>query len=76
MRWSASVTTRVEYQAVLFKNDGIETYESTALLAANNLEAKEKAKKWIASLESIAEDACLQISLNGVGIWSLRPGEL
>jgi hypothetical protein len=66
---------RMEYQVALMKGDGSETYDSTALLAASNLEAVDKAKRWIASVGSIAEDAWLQINLNGMGIMSLRPGE-
>jgi hypothetical protein len=70
-----SVKMRMEYQVALMKSDGSETYDSTALLAASNLEAVEKAKRWIASVGCIAEDARLQINLNGMGIMSLRPGE-
>jgi hypothetical protein len=69
------MNTRMEYQVALFKGDGTEAYESIALLAADNLEAVEKAKRWIASVGCIAEDAWLQINLNGMGIISLRPGE-
>jgi hypothetical protein len=64
----------MEYQAVLLK-DGDTTYESTGLIAADNAEAIKKAKDWTASFDFVAEDAWLQISLNGIGIRSLRPGE-
>jgi hypothetical protein len=65
----------MEYQVALLNGDCTETYDSTALLAANNLEAVDKAKRWIVSVCYIAEDARLQINLNGMGIMSLRPGE-
>jgi hypothetical protein len=65
----------MEYQIALMTDDGSKTYNSTALIAANNLEALEKAKCWIASVGTVAEDAWLQINLNGMGIKSLRPGE-
>jgi hypothetical protein len=65
----------MKYQAALLKGGGTITYESTALFAADNSEAIEKAKRWTASFDSVAEDAWLQINLNGVGIRSLRPGE-
>ena len=66
---------RMKYQIALLKGGGTITYEATALFAADNSEAMDKAKDWTASLNSIAEDAWLQINLNGVGIRSLRPGE-
>ena len=66
---------RMKYQVALLKDGGLVTYESTALFATDNSEAIEKAKNWTASLDSVAEDAWLQINLNGVGIRSLRPGE-
>jgi hypothetical protein len=66
---------RMEYQIALLKGGGTIAYETTALLAADNSEAIEKAKDWTASLSSIAGDAWLQINLNGVAIRSLRPGE-
>ena len=66
---------RMEYEVALLKGDGAETYESMTLLAADNLEAVEKARRWIASIGYIAADARLQINLNGMGIMSLRPGE-
>jgi hypothetical protein len=65
----------MEYQVALLSGDGTETYDSTALLAANNIEAMDKAKRWIASVDCVAEGAWLQINLNGMGIMSLRPGE-
>jgi hypothetical protein len=64
----------MKYEVALLKDGGIITYESSALFAADNSEAIEKAKHWTASFDSIAEDAWLQINLNGVGIRSLRPG--
>ena len=67
---------RMEYQITLLKGDGTETDESTALLAANNIEALDKAKLWVASVGCVAEDAWLQINLNGMGIMKLRPGNL
>jgi len=66
---------RMKYQVALLKDGGLVTYESTALFATDNSEAIEKAKNWTASFDSVAEDAWLQINLNGVGIRSLRPGE-
>lgn len=66
---------RMKYQVVLLKDGGTETYDSTALIAADNSEAIEQAKSWTATLASVEADAWLQINLNGVGIRSLRPGE-
>jgi hypothetical protein len=66
---------RMKYQVALLKDGDTITYESAALFAADNFEAIEKAKNWTTSFDSIAEDAWLQINLNGVGIRSLRPGE-
>ena len=66
---------RMKYQVALLKDGGIVAYESTALFAADNSEAIERAKHWTASFDSVAKDAWLQINLNGVGIRSLRPGE-
>jgi hypothetical protein len=63
----------MKYSAVLLK-DG-ETYEATSVIAADNTEALKKVKEWMASLDCVAEDAWLQITLNGVGIRSLRSGE-
>ena len=65
----------IEYQVDLLQDDGATIYGSTALVASNNIEAIEKAKHWAASLTRIAEDAWLQINLNGIGIQTLRPGE-
>jgi hypothetical protein len=45
---------RMEYQVALLSGDGTETYDSTALLAANNIEAMDKAKRWIASVDCFA----------------------
>ena len=66
---------RMKYQIALLKGGGIIAYEATALFAADNSEAIDKAKDWTASLNFIAKDAWLQINLNGVAIRSLRPGE-
>lgn len=65
----------MKYQVTLLKDGGCEAYESTGLLAPDNIQAIEKAKAWTASFDCIAEDAWLQIDLNGIGICSLRPGE-
>lgn len=65
----------IEYQVALFNGDGTQAYESTSFLAADNLEAIEQAKRWIALLGCVSEDVWLQISLNGIGIKSLRPGD-
>jgi hypothetical protein len=69
------MNTPMKYQIALLKSDGTEAYCSTALIASDNFEALEKAKHWITSVGCIAEDARLQINLNGMGIMSLRPGE-
>jgi hypothetical protein len=69
------MSVHMEYHAVLLKGDGATTYESTEFLAADNLEAIEKAKNWTTGFKPIAEDAWLQITLHGVGIRSLRQGE-
>ena len=66
---------RMEYHVDLLKDDGATICGSTALVASNNVEAIEKAKHWAASLTRIAEDAWLQINLNGIGIQTLRLGE-
>jgi len=66
---------RMKYQIVLLRGGGTIAYEATALFAADNSEAIDKAKNWTTSRNSIAEDAWLQINLNGVAIRSLRPGE-
>jgi hypothetical protein len=69
------MSVHVKYQALLLKGDGEATYETTEFLAADNLEAIEKAKNWTSGFKPIAEDAWLQITLYGVGIRSLRQGE-
>ncbi len=69
------MNTSLEYQVALLKDGGLETYESTGVIAADNSEAMEKAKAWTSSFTFIAADAWLQIALNGIGIYSLRPGE-
>ena len=69
------MNNRMEYHVDVLKEDGSTICGSTALLASNNLEAIEKAKQWAASLTLMAEDAWLQINLNGIGIQTLRPGE-
>ena len=69
------MNNRMEYHVDLLKDDGATIYGSTALMASNNVEAIEKAKHWAASLARLAEDAWLQINLNGIGIQTLRPGE-
>lgn len=66
---------RIEYHVDLLKGDGTTLYGSTALLASNNVEAIEKAKRWAASFMHSVEDAWLQINLNGIGIRTLRTGE-
>ena len=43
------MNNRLEYHVDLLKDDGATIYGSTALLAANNVEAIEKAKHWAAS---------------------------
>ena len=78
LHWAAgdSVVNRpMKYSAVLLKDGGPKTYEATSVIAADNTEALKKVKEWTASLDGVAEDAWLQITLNGVGIRSLRPGE-
>jgi hypothetical protein len=69
------MNNRMEYHVDLLKDDGATICGSTALMASNNLEAIEKAKQWAASLARLAEDAWLQINLNGIGIQTLRHGE-
>jgi hypothetical protein len=69
------MSNRLEYHVDLLQDDGATIYGSTALLAANNVEAIEKAKHWAASLARAAEGAWLQINLNGIGIQTLRPSE-
>jgi hypothetical protein len=65
----------MKYHAVLLKDGGPTTYENTSVIAVDNSEALKKVKKWMASFECVADDAWLQITLNGVGIRSLQPGE-
>ena len=69
------MNSRMQYQVALVKGGSAEIYESTAVMAASNLEAVEKARNWTSSFERIADDAWLQINLNGIGIRSLRPGD-
>jgi len=64
----------MKYHAVLLKDGGPTTYENTSVIAVDNSEALKKVKKWMASFECVADDAWLQITLNGVGIRSLQPG--
>jgi hypothetical protein len=45
------------------------------LIAVDNSEALKKVKEWTASFDCVADDAWLQITLNGIGIRSLRLGE-
>jgi hypothetical protein len=65
----------MKYQIALLKDGGTTAYGSTAIFAADNSEAMDKAKIWMASFHPVAADAWLQINLNGVSIRSLRPGE-
>ncbi len=65
----------MKYQATLLLEDGATHYESTEFFAVDNPEAIEKAKTWIAAFGVVAEDARLQITLHGLGIRYLRPGE-
>ena len=71
----SAVNRPMKYSAVLLKDGGLKTYEATSVIAADNAEALNKVEEWMASLDCVAEDAWLQITLNGVGIRSLRPGE-
>jgi hypothetical protein len=68
------MNTPMEYQVALLKDGSDTIYASTGLIAADNAEAIKKAKEWTASFNFVAEDAWLQINLNGIGIRSLRPG--
>ena len=69
------MNNRMEYHVDLLKDDGATSPWFHGFLASNNVEAIEKAKHWASSLARIAEDAWLQINLNGIGIQTLRPGE-
>ena len=62
-----------EYVAALcrMKNGELEPYESERLVAANKVEAEQKAMEWAtAAVGVIAEKTWLQVTLDGVGIYS------
>jgi len=65
----------MKYHAALLKDGGPTTYETTSVIATENSEALKKVKEWMASFDWVAEDAWLQVTLNGVCICSLQPGE-
>ena len=69
------MSVQMKYEVALVKDGGATTYGSTEFMAANNLEAIEKAKDWTATFTPVAGDTWLQINLNGIGIRRLRPGE-
>lgn len=62
----------MKYQVALVSDVGT-TYVSTSLIAADNAEAITKAKHWMRFFNVAANQAWLQVSLNGIGIWSSLP---
>jgi hypothetical protein len=66
----------MKYQVALVSREDATIYRSTALFATDNFEALQKTKEWIASLAFVAEDACVNINLNGTCIQSLPLGEV
>jgi hypothetical protein len=60
--------------AVVLSDGGALTYESTSFGAAYETDALRKAKDWARSLESIPENAWLQLTADCVGV-SIKPGE-
>jgi hypothetical protein len=66
---------RTMYYAVL-SDGGSLTYGSTGFFATDKTEAAQKAKDWAKSFDLVQENAWLQVTANGVGVCTLRPGEL
>jgi hypothetical protein len=62
-----------EYVAALchMRNGALEPYESERLVAAHKAEAEQKAMEWaMITIGVIAEKTWLQVTLDGVGIYS------
>jgi hypothetical protein len=66
---------RTMYYVVL-SDGGSLTYGSTGFFATDKTEAAQKAKDWAKSFDLVQENALLQVTANGVGVCTLRPGEL
>jgi hypothetical protein len=66
---------RTMYYAVL-SDGGSLTYGSTGFFATDKTAAAQKAKDWAKSFDLVQENAWLQVTANGVGVCTLRPGEL
>jgi hypothetical protein len=65
--------TLIEYQVTL-TDGGAKTYANTVILAKDDGDAREKAKQWVASLDTRWEGAWLVLNTGGRGI-TLKPGE-
>ena len=66
-------TNKAEYVAALchMRNGELEPYVSERLVAAHKVEAEQKAMEGaMTSVEVIAEKTWLQVTLDGVGIYS------
>ena len=65
-------TNKAEYVAALSHRNGeLEPYVSERLVAAHKVEAEQKAMEGaMTSVEVIAEKTWLQVTLDGVGIYS------
>ena len=70
----AKISNATEYYAIL-SDGGALTYGFTSFFAADESEAAQKAKDWAKSLNSVPENAWLQVTANGVGVYSLPPGK-
>ena len=69
------MSDRMEYQVRLWKDGRFDVYRTALLFADTEDDAVQKAKEWAASLDSVPEDAWLQVSMSGKDICNLRPGE-
>jgi hypothetical protein len=63
----------IEYQVAL-SDGGANTYANTIIRATDDVDAKEKAKAWAASLGTRWDDAWLILNVGGRGI-PLKPGD-
>jgi len=67
----------IDYIAAVCHMDGVPvpSGESTPFVAANDADAREKAKNWARSLEQIEDGMLVQVVAAGRGVCSLRQGE-
>jgi len=64
----------MKYQVALLKDGGPTIYESTSVIASDNNQALKKASGRLRSIT--LRKMLVQIASSGVGIRSLRPGEV